>query len=230
MFRLQALLAAVLAGAVADAWIDGGVPPPDPYARPEGAAPPTGARLQLVSLEGYTNAVCSDGSPAGYYFRPGFGTGTNVWVVFLEGVRFSGTKNRENNVSPRSAPGMPPAHARHRLSSYCVRFAAPGRVSGAGTRRRARSGSRRSRREWGASRGSSTTALRASSATRRRGHKLLHRRYISTRPCRSRCYRCPPPCFASCARGMRSRRLHPPATVPSRLSVTLSSRIRSNPP
>ena len=29
-------------------------------------------------------AVCNDGSPAIYYFRPGSGTGTKRWVIFLE--------------------------------------------------------------------------------------------------------------------------------------------------
>lgn len=34
------------------------------------------------------NAVCNDGSPAVYYFRPGSGTGVNRWVIFLAGGGF----------------------------------------------------------------------------------------------------------------------------------------------
>lgn len=33
-------------------------------------------------------AVCNDGSPAVYYFRPGSGTGVNRWVIFLAGGGF----------------------------------------------------------------------------------------------------------------------------------------------
>src|SRR5262245_4669010 len=34
------------------------------------------------------HAVCNDGSPAIYYFRPGTGTGVNRWVIFLGGGGF----------------------------------------------------------------------------------------------------------------------------------------------
>merc|ERR1711959_35912 len=30
-------------------------------------------------------AVCLDGSPSGYWYRPGTGAGANNWIVFLEG-------------------------------------------------------------------------------------------------------------------------------------------------
>ena len=32
-------------------------------------------------------ATCNDGSPAGYYFAPGSGSSSNLWVVYLEGRR-----------------------------------------------------------------------------------------------------------------------------------------------
>jgi len=31
------------------------------------------------------NAVCNDGSPAVYYFRPGYGSGSSVFTIYLEG-------------------------------------------------------------------------------------------------------------------------------------------------
>ena len=30
-------------------------------------------------------AVCLDGSPPGYYIRPGYGNGTDKWIIHLEG-------------------------------------------------------------------------------------------------------------------------------------------------
>ncbi len=30
-------------------------------------------------------AVCLDGSPPGYYFRPGTGSGANKWLMYLKG-------------------------------------------------------------------------------------------------------------------------------------------------
>ena len=41
----------------------------------------------LVSFAGdarYADAVCNDGSPAGYYWRAS-PTQSNVWIIFLEG-------------------------------------------------------------------------------------------------------------------------------------------------
>ncbi|XP_019854868.1 PREDICTED: pectin acetylesterase 5-like [Amphimedon queenslandica] len=40
---------------------------------------------KLVLIENPGEAVCLDGSPPGYYFRKGFGSGVNSWVVHLQG-------------------------------------------------------------------------------------------------------------------------------------------------
>jgi hypothetical protein len=40
-------------------------------------------QLQLVSLAAYPQAVCNDGSPAGFYYSAG--SDPNNWVVYLEG-------------------------------------------------------------------------------------------------------------------------------------------------
>lgn len=42
--------------------------------------------MDLVLLTGAgEDAVCLDGSPPGYYWRPGHGTGARSWILFLEG-------------------------------------------------------------------------------------------------------------------------------------------------
>src|SRR5580765_6151848 len=48
------------------------------------------AALQKFKVRdaGHRQAVCNDGSPAVYYFRPGSGTGANRWVIFLAGGGF----------------------------------------------------------------------------------------------------------------------------------------------
>lgn len=48
------------------------------------------APLQRFAVRDAThrNAVCNDGSPAVYYFRPGSGEGVNRWVIFLAGGGF----------------------------------------------------------------------------------------------------------------------------------------------
>ena len=49
------------------------------------------------------NAVCNDGSPAVYYFRPGTGSGSNDWVLFLGGGGFCHSVescNRRKQSSP----------------------------------------------------------------------------------------------------------------------------------
>lgn len=38
-----------------------------------------------MTIYPHTDAVCSDGSPAGYYFRPGSGSGQQVWHFHLMG-------------------------------------------------------------------------------------------------------------------------------------------------
>lgn len=50
---------------------------------------------EAVPLQRYTvvnatqrNAVCNDGTPAVYYYRPGTGSGVNRWVLFLAGGGF----------------------------------------------------------------------------------------------------------------------------------------------
>ena len=48
------------------------------------------APLQKFTVRDATGrkAVCNDGSPAGYYFRPGRGEGVNRWVIYLAGGGF----------------------------------------------------------------------------------------------------------------------------------------------
>ncbi|KAL2634139.1 hypothetical protein R1flu_005618 [Riccia fluitans] len=41
--------------------------------------------LNIVSGAQEKGAVCLDGSPPGYYFIPGFGSGLNKWIVYVEG-------------------------------------------------------------------------------------------------------------------------------------------------
>ncbi|MCI0618792.1 pectinacetylesterase family protein [bacterium] len=45
------------------------------------------APLQKITVPNASarQAVCNDGSPAVYYFRPGKGSGANKWVIFLSG-------------------------------------------------------------------------------------------------------------------------------------------------
>ena len=40
------------------------------------------------------DAVCNDGSPAGYYYAPGSGDGVNLWLIYLEGARGSQSLRR----------------------------------------------------------------------------------------------------------------------------------------
>ena len=42
------------------------------------------ALLSLASLSGYPDALCNDGTPAAYYFRPATAPSSDVWLVFLE--------------------------------------------------------------------------------------------------------------------------------------------------
>ncbi|KAK6130720.1 hypothetical protein DH2020_035537 [Rehmannia glutinosa] len=44
-----------------------------------------------VSLTYVTNAVCLDGSPAGYYYDPGFGDGVSNWVIYMQGGGWCGS-------------------------------------------------------------------------------------------------------------------------------------------
>src|SRR3990170_3449932 len=48
------------------------------------------APLQKITVRDAARrqAVCNDGSPAVYYFRPGSGAGANRWVIFLVGGGF----------------------------------------------------------------------------------------------------------------------------------------------
>lgn len=41
------------------------------------------------------DAVCNDGSPAGYYFAPGSGDGVNLWLIYLEGACGSRLRRRQ---------------------------------------------------------------------------------------------------------------------------------------
>jgi len=67
MFRMAQALLAVLVPAATSAT---GIPTP----------PST-----LVRLAAYPNAVCLDGSPAGFYFRKGHGDGAARWYIHHEG-------------------------------------------------------------------------------------------------------------------------------------------------
>eukprot|EP01112_Ceratiomyxa_fruticulosa_P019242 TRINITY_DN6272_c0_g1_i2.p1 TRINITY_DN6272_c0_g1~~TRINITY_DN6272_c0_g1_i2.p1 ORF type:complete len:378 (-),score=57.56 TRINITY_DN6272_c0_g1_i2:145-1278(-) len=44
-----------------------------------------GLSLHLFPNAKSRNAVCNDGTPAGFYFRAGSGSGSNTWVVHLQG-------------------------------------------------------------------------------------------------------------------------------------------------
>jgi hypothetical protein len=47
--------------------------------------------LQFQSVQDIDeSAVCNDGSPYGYYYVPGSGSGSTLWLVYMEGsmVRF----------------------------------------------------------------------------------------------------------------------------------------------
>jgi hypothetical protein len=49
------------------------------------AARPVAAQMTLHFLnQTDPDAVCNDGSPAGYYIAPGSGSGANLWLVYLE--------------------------------------------------------------------------------------------------------------------------------------------------
>jgi hypothetical protein len=56
---------------------------------PVGATPVGAMGTSTLTLTSLTDvdhdAVCNDGSPAGYYFAPGTGEGANLWLVYLEG-------------------------------------------------------------------------------------------------------------------------------------------------
>jgi hypothetical protein len=58
--------------------------PRDPQAQ---AAPERTNQLKKYEVQNATarKAVCNDGSPAVYYFRPGAGEGRKKWVIFLQG-------------------------------------------------------------------------------------------------------------------------------------------------
>jgi O-palmitoleoyl-L-serine hydrolase len=61
------------------------------------------APLQKITVQNAAakQAVCNDGSPAVYYFRPGKGSGTNNWVIFLSGggLCYSVESCNERNIS-----------------------------------------------------------------------------------------------------------------------------------
>ena len=49
---------------------------------------PNAAFLTLLpQYQRSTGAACLDGSPPGYYWRPGIGQGADSWVIHLEGAR-----------------------------------------------------------------------------------------------------------------------------------------------
>lgn len=41
--------------------------------------------LSLINLEQYPLAQCLDGSPGGFYFSPGSGSGANNWIIHTQG-------------------------------------------------------------------------------------------------------------------------------------------------
>ncbi|CAI7921588.1 unnamed protein product, partial [Closterium sp. NIES-53] len=59
-----------------------GATPTRPVSR--AAEPP----IQFVRLTTANNATCLDGSPPAYYYRPGYGLGTNKWLIYLMGGRW----------------------------------------------------------------------------------------------------------------------------------------------
>ena len=57
--------------------------------------------LTLTSLADVDrDAVCNDGSAAGYYYAPGTGEGANLWLVYLEGS----VRTRRGCSKPQTAP------------------------------------------------------------------------------------------------------------------------------
>jgi hypothetical protein len=38
----------------------------------------------LINLSQYPNAKCNDGTPASFFIRPGYGSGSNRWIIHLE--------------------------------------------------------------------------------------------------------------------------------------------------
>eukprot|EP00026_Physarum_polycephalum_P004876 Phypoly_transcript_04900.p1 GENE.Phypoly_transcript_04900~~Phypoly_transcript_04900.p1 ORF type:complete len:383 (+),score=41.65 Phypoly_transcript_04900:775-1923(+) len=51
-----------------------------------GQEPGNFQRVALTDLN--PDAVCNDGSPATYFFRPGSGSGAGIWTIYLEGGGF----------------------------------------------------------------------------------------------------------------------------------------------
>ena len=65
-------------------------------------------------------AVCLDGSPPGYYFRPGKGCGAAKWIIHLAGGAFCYTKLRCYLLSLTyigSSKNWPPSATLHGLMS-----------------------------------------------------------------------------------------------------------------
>ncbi|GER48976.1 pectinacetylesterase family protein [Striga asiatica] len=52
---------------------------------------PNGISITNVANAEAKGAVCNDGSPAAYYYDPGFGDGANSWVVFMKGGGWCGS-------------------------------------------------------------------------------------------------------------------------------------------
>ncbi|CAA0806405.1 Pectin acetylesterase 8 [Striga hermonthica] len=52
---------------------------------------PNGISITNVANAEARGAVCNDGSPAAYYYDPGFGDGANSWVVFMKGGGWCGS-------------------------------------------------------------------------------------------------------------------------------------------
>lgn len=66
--------------------VDGGgacvVPP---VSISHGTELPGSAIVHLLSTTAHPEAICNDGTPAAYIFRPGVGRGAHRWIIYLEG-------------------------------------------------------------------------------------------------------------------------------------------------
>ncbi|KAL6573257.1 hypothetical protein OROHE_001716 [Orobanche hederae] len=60
-------------------------------------------KLTYVTNAAEKEAVCNDGSPAAYYYDPGFGDGVNNWFIYLQG---GGWCNSDENCGYRLKSGV----------------------------------------------------------------------------------------------------------------------------
>ena len=90
--------------------------------------------LNLVPQETYPHAKCMDGTPPGYYFRPGTGTGAKSIIVFLEGGGWCYPSDVQQPCEPSSSHCSANCHIRanstHGSSSAYTPTLPPGAIEG----------------------------------------------------------------------------------------------------